>query len=261
MLNDHRALIFRGGQILLREGRLPSVQEASALALVDQGSMGNLGPAGSIWGRVESDCVLPEGFEALERRELKKLGGMECFKLGASAWGLADWHSQARFCGRCGTPMIPAPGEERAMKCPKCGHMLFPIMCPAVIVAVEKDGRLLLAKNKMSPFKHYSILAGFVEVGESFEDAVHREIMEEVSIEVQDLRYFGSQHWPFPRSLMVGFTAKWKSGEVKADGIELSEARWFDLDEIPANTPSTVSIAGRLIEDFKARHRKSGAAD
>lgn len=253
MRNDAPALIFCGNDILLKDGNFPAVRDTEHLPFADRGAMGALGPEGAMWGVVSSGAEIPKQFERAQRRKLKRIGGIAAFKLASAAWGLADWHAQAQFCGKCGARMIPAPREDHAMKCPACGHMLFPVICPAVIVAVEKDGKILLAKNRQSPFKNFSVLAGFVEVGESFEDTVRRELMEEVGIEVDGIAYFGSEHWPFPRSLMVGFTARWTRGEAVPDGTELSEAAWFAPDEIPSNVPTTDSIAGRLIEDFKRR--------
>jgi NAD+ diphosphatase len=138
---------------------------------------------------------------------------------------------------------------ERCRICPNCGNVIFPVICPAIIVAIEKEGKILLARNSRFPKGRYSVLAGFVEPGESLEDTVKREVMEEVSIEVDRIRYFGSQPWPFPHSLMLGFTAEWESGEICVDGIEIAHADWFGPDELP-NTPSTRSISGRLIRNF-----------
>jgi NAD+ diphosphatase len=123
---------------------------------------------------------------------------------------------------------------------------------PAVIVAIEREGKLLLAHNKQMPEGRYSVLAGFVEPGESLERTVRREVMEEVGIEINGLRYFGSQSWPFPCSLMIGFTAHWLRGEVTPDGTELSDARWFAPDEFP-DIPPGMSISRRLINNFAAQ--------
>jgi NAD+ diphosphatase len=125
---------------------------------------------------------------------------------------------------------------------------------PAIIVAIEKEGKLLLAHNTRMPGRRYSILAGFVEPGESLEQTVAREVMEEAGIEVRDIRYFGSQSWPFPCSLMLGFTAHWNGGELRPDGVELDDAGWFAPDEFP-DIPPSLSISRRLIDDFAARIR------
>lgn len=162
---------------------------------------------------------------------------------------LVEWNRNHRFCGRCGTPTDTAPGE-RARRCSGCGLHAFPRLAPAIITLVHRDdGRSLLARNARWPTPMYSCLAGFVEPGESVEDAVRREVAEEVGVEVGELRYFGSQPWPFPHSLMLGFHARHTGGEIAVDGEEISEARWFSPDELP-EIPGPISIARKLIDDW-----------
>ncbi len=253
---ENAAFVFQAGSVLLYRGRLPSADEAAGLPLRDSGSFGSLEPHGCSWASVSRDAVLPDGWESCDRRAFGERFGMEAFKAMSAAWGLMDWKSQSRYCGRCGTKMEQSPTDERAMKCPKCGHMLFPVICPAMIVAVERDGKLLLAVNKMNKTGRYSVLAGFLEVGESIEDAVVREVREEVGVEVDrsSIEYLYSQYWPFPRSLMLACRAKWKSGELSPDGTEIEKAGWFAPEEVPPNIPGTVTVAGWLIRDFLKRH-------
>lgn len=162
---------------------------------------------------------------------------------------LVEWSRTHRFCGRCGAATEDAPGE-RARRCPDCGLLAFPRLAPAVIVLIERDdGRALLARNANFPSSMYSCLAGFVEPGETLEQTVSREIREEVGIEVADVRYFASQPWPFPHSLMIGFTASWASREVLVDGTEIVDARWFSPDDLP-DIPPVMSIARRLIDSW-----------
>lgn len=162
---------------------------------------------------------------------------------------LVDWNRNHRFCGRCGTPTEVAPGE-RARRCPNCGLHAFPRLAPAIITLVQRgDGRALLARNANWPTAMYSCLAGFVEPGESVEDAVRREVREEVGIELSDLRYFGSQPWPFPHSLMLGFHARYAGGEITVDGDEIAEARWFSPADLP-EIPGPISIARKLIDEW-----------
>ena len=161
-----------------------------------------------------------------------------------------------RFCSFCATP-LEAREEDRGLSCPGCGRTFYASLHPAIIVAVERDGRLLLAHNRRMPEKRYSVLAGFVEPGESLEQTVVREVREEVGIEIGGIRYFGSQSWPFPSSLMMGFTAHWSSGEAIPDGLELDEAGWFAPDALP-NVPPPLSISRRLIDDFVRRQGGSG---
>ena len=164
---------------------------------------------------------------------------------------LAEWDRTHRFCGRCATPTEPAPGE-RARRCPACGLLAFPRLAPAAIVLVERDGEALLARNARFPVPMYSTIAGFVEPGETLEATVVREVHEEVGVIVDDVRYAGSQPWPFPHSLMIGFTAQWVEGEIQVDGVEIAEAGWFRPDALPM-IPPPLSIARRLIDGWLAR--------
>jgi NAD+ diphosphatase len=159
---------------------------------------------------------------------------------------LVDWARSHRFCGRCGTPTAVAPGE-RAMKCPACNHMAFPRLAPAIITLVTRGDEALLARGVQFRAPLYSTLAGFVEAGESLEDAVHREVREEVGVDISDVRYWGSQPWPFPHSLMLGFHAKWERGEIEIDPKEIVDAQWFQRDALP-NIPPRISIARKLID-------------
>ena len=164
---------------------------------------------------------------------------------------LVEWARTSRFCGRCGDRTEDSPGE-RARRCPSCGWTAFPRLAPAVICLVERDGNALLARNARFPLTMYSCLAGFVEPGETLEGAVAREIAEEVGIDVTDIRYFASQPWPFPHSLMIGFTAAWRAGELRVDGSEIVDAGWFAPDALPTVPPS-MSIARRMIDDWVSR--------
>ncbi len=164
---------------------------------------------------------------------------------------LVDWYLGHAFCGRCGTPTVVSPSET-ARVCPSCGALHFPRVTPAVIMVVERYEQLLLAHSARFPTSFYSALAGFVEPGETLEQAVAREVMEEVGIEIADLRYFGSQSWPFPSQLMVGFFASYKAGEIRLQEDEITDARWFSPNDLP-ELPGPFSIARRLIEDFLSR--------
>jgi NAD+ diphosphatase len=172
----------------------------------------------------------------------------ETFAVAGRALGLTAWDRDHKHCGRCGTPTARST-EERVRTCPACKFTSYPRLSPAVIMLVEKDGKALLARNARTKMPFSSTLAGFVEVGETLEDTVHREIREGVGIEVADVRYFGSQPWPFTSSLMVAFTARWERGELAPDGREILEADWFARDQLPV-VPPPLSIARRLIDDF-----------
>jgi NADH pyrophosphatase NudC (nudix superfamily) len=158
---------------------------------------------------------------------------------------LLHWHRQTAFCGACGHATV-VKSDETAKLCPACSSVFYPRIAPAIIVAIMRGDELLLAHGKHFAAGMYSLLAGFVEAGETLEAAVHREVFEEVGVKVKNIRYLGSQPWAFPDSLMTGFIAEYVSGEIKTDDIEIEDAGWYKLDALPI-IPQTVSIAGKII--------------
>ncbi|MEI6495425.1 MAG: NAD(+) diphosphatase [Actinomycetota bacterium] len=167
---------------------------------------------------------------------------------------IAEWARTHRFCGRCGTP-TELSATDRSMKCPACGLMAYPRLAPAMITLVTRgegdEQEALLARGVQFRAPMYSCLAGFVEPGESLEQAVVREVREEVGIEVGNVRYWGSQPWPFPHSLMIGFQAEWVSGDIVCDPAEILDAQWYRRDSLP-NIPPRISIARKLIDAWLA---------
>jgi NAD+ diphosphatase len=149
--------------------------------------------------------------------------------------------------------------SDLARECPECGRLAFSSLSPAVIVAVEREGRLLMGHNANFPPGQYSVLAGFAEPGETMEQAAVREIYEESRIRIKNIRYFASQPWPFPASMMFAFKADWESGEPQADGEELTDVRWFAADALPPVLPPAFSISRRLIDDWLERSGVSSA--
>ena len=187
-------------------------------------------------------------------RELLHMGNDEAMSITSRAWQFRNWYMNTNFCSHCGGKLIPSD-KDYGRICEECGKTFYAPISPAVITAIERDGKLLLAHNVAWPETRYSIIAGFVEPGERLEETVRREIREEVSIEVKNVKYFGSQTWPFPNSLMLGFTAEYESGELHPDGIEISRAGYFTPEEIRGmNIPDRASIARKLIENFLATH-------
>ena len=166
---------------------------------------------------------------------------------------LTEWNHTMRLCPFCGGPLSDLE-DENAKGCPHCDLHFYPPVSPAVITAIIKDGKILLAHNRRFPSGLYSLVAGFVEPGEDLEGCVKREIFEEVGVHVANIRYFGSQPWPFPHSLMVGFTADYESGEIRVDGREIDDARWFTPDNIP-NIPRKGSISRDIIDWYLDTYR------
>lgn len=163
---------------------------------------------------------------------------------------LVEWGRTHRFCGRCGTTTERAH-NERAMRCPTCRLLAFPRLAPAIITLVTKGDEALLARGVQFPIAMYSCLAGFVEPGETLEQAVAREVLEEVGIEVADVTYQGSQPWPFPHSLMLGFRASYAGGDIVCDPTEILDANWYRRDALPMIPPG-MSIARSLIDAWLA---------
>jgi NAD+ diphosphatase len=194
----------------------------------------------------------PEGTDPIALRQLFGALPDDDFGVAGRALGITAWDRDHRFCGRCGAA-TERSRTERVRTCSRCGHGAYPRLSPAIIALIERDGRALLARNARFPVPFFSTLAGFVEVGESLEAAVAREIHEEAGIAITDIRYFGSQPWPFTGSLMIGFTARWAGGEIVAEPSEIADADWFLPDELP-RIPPKLSIARELIDDFVRRH-------
>ena len=203
-----------------------------------------------------AEVAIPPGGMAFEG--LRQVYGRldeDLFWIAARAVQIVDWDRTHQFCGRCGIP-LRTKTAERAKECPQCGLLHFPRLAPAIIVLVERGNQLLLARSRHFMPGMYSVLAGFVEPGESLEEAVVREVKEEVGIEVKDIKYFGSQPWPFPHSLMIGFTATYAGGEISLDDEEIEDGAWFTIDNLP-RIPGKISIARKLIDGFLARKGRS----
>ncbi|QEE16564.1 NAD(+) diphosphatase [Promethearchaeum syntrophicum] len=164
------------------------------------------------------------------------------------AYHVYTWISNHIYCGRCGKRFIYSLAEF-ALKCPSCNNTEYPHISPAVIIAIIKDNKILLAHNKQFPTNLYSLIAGFVDPGENLEEAISREVKEEIGISICNISYFASQPWPFPNSLMLAFTADWAEGEISVDKKEIMDAQWFGLDNLP-KLPSSISVARNLIDHF-----------
>jgi NAD+ diphosphatase len=272
-----RVLVLDGQQALVRFGEhgtaalvlVPPAQAPDGLRLllgVDEAGTGYFAVAGPEGG-LGAEPVLPPGGPLAPPEpgtcpaSLRRAGPLLSDRdagLFTHAVALANWHASHTHCPRCGTPTVPvAAGHAR--RCPADGSEHFPRIDPAVIVLVtDGQGRCLLARNRHWPPGRVSILAGFVEPGESVEQAVLREVAEETGLRVAEPQYLGSQPWPMPQSLMLGFRARADSGqEIRVDGQEIAEARWFSREELAAGVaggavrlPPPVSIAHRIIESW-----------
>jgi NAD+ diphosphatase len=245
-------LAFSGGKLLLN-GKPPLVPSAGSLEdlgirPVRTQYLGTLEGQPCFSAELPADSRTPEGMTFTDLRSAYTMMDEDLWILAGRAIQIVAWDQTHQYCGRCGKQTENLDGE-RAKRCPACGFMSFPRLSPATITAVFKDNKILLARNSAFVRRWYSICAGFVEPGETLEECVHREIKEEVGIETKNIKYFGSQSWPFPNSLMLGFTAEWAGGDIKPDGKEITEADWFSADNMP-DIPSKISISREIIDWF-----------
>lgn len=245
--------VFENGKLLLIENEggfaLPEHEAGGDLPfpMVNERLVGRLDGVLCVSAEIAFSNLLPNyAFHKL-RATFGKLDDLY-FWIAARAKQLLDWHHTHQFCGRCATPTENGSAENVKI-CPSCSLRAYPRLAPAVIMAVFKDDKILLAHNVNHRGNMYSVLAGFTEVGETLEDTVVRETKEETNIDVTDVRYFGSQPWPFPHSLMVAFTAQYAGGEIKVDGVEIEHADWYSAENLP-HTPPSISVASKLIAHF-----------
>ncbi len=204
---------------------------------------------------IAAGAPLPDGMMAEGLRQLHGRLDDALFAVAGRAVQIVAWDRTHQFCGQCGA-RTESLANERAKRCPECGLVSYPRLSPAIIIAVvrrtEQGNRLLLARNHRFPPGRYSVIAGYVEPGESLEECAHREVLEEVGIRISEVRYFGSQPWPFPNSLMIGFTADYESGEITLEESEIADAGWFAAGALPS-LPPKMTIARRLIDWFTAQ--------
>jgi len=260
--------IFRSGEVFLSENHelpesCPAVFDGSAIDAFELDLFGERARA-VLLSEVRSikEVVSGSVSDVSENRDLDAVPGWQWIKLrtllasddpgqakiarGATrAVGLLNWRRSHRFCGRCGSPNIPHE-TQIALVCTGCHAVVFPRLSPAVIVLVRKEGKILLARHAERNQDVYSCLAGYVEHGETLEECVAREVFEETGLEVRNIRYAGSQSWPYPDQYMIAFYADWKAGEIRVDPAEILEARWFDRSNLP-NHPRQGTVAWRLI--------------
>ena len=225
-----------------------SVVQSLGIELDQSQFLGYLDGVSCVAVRLPKETTVPQGLELCNLRSLYGELQEEWFAIAARAVQIMEWDRTHRYCGSCATPTTQML-NERAKHCPICGLRQYPRLSPAVIMLVYRGEQLLLARAPRFRKGMYSVLAGFVEPGESLEEAVAREVQEEVGVTIKNIRYFGSQPWPFPNSLMVGFVAEYESGDLTPDLAEIEAADWFDRDNIPP-VPGKLSIARKLIDWF-----------
>ncbi len=259
--------LFQGDKLLVRLGGylvgIPQARDVDELGIqpAHLQYMGYLynaygGRADCYAGDVDASAALPPRIRTDNLRDAHSHLGELMFNLAGRAVQIATWDRTHQFCGQCGAP-TETLAHERAKKCPQCGLISYPRLSPAIIIAVIRhtdDGdRLLMARNHRFPAGRYSVVAGFVEPGESLEETARREVREETGIAIQNIRYFSSQPWPFPNSLMLAFTAEYAGGEIAVEEAEIADAQWFAADAMP-QLPPKISVARKLIDWFMAQN-------
>jgi NAD+ diphosphatase len=251
--------VFSGDDILLAKDNpacaIPQFDNAFRLALnlQSQHYLGDLDGQHCFCAEVASNAKLTEQLFFQPLRKAHPILGDTLFKIACRALQILHWDTIYQYCARCGNKM-DIKADERAKYCSHCHLHFYPKLSPSVIVAIERGDEILLARSPHFTPGVFGLLAGFIEPGETAEEAVAREVMEEVSIKIKDIRYVLSQHWPFPDSFMLGFTAQYASGDIVIDGKEIEAAGWYTINNLP-KLPSSASIGKRLINQFIEKHK------
>lgn len=245
--NESEALwfVFSKDQLLIHEEK-KSLPDRCDLTLQNTLYMGTFESKHLFVGEMKGEELIPQGFFLKGLQALYGAMDEEEYSLAGQALQLIDWDRMHQYCGCCGHLTFHRK-HERCRECSSCGHLAYPKLAPVVMVLIKRGQQILLARGPHFPGNMYSVLAGFVDPGETLEQCVVREVFEEVGLKVGNLRYFGSQPWPFSRSLLIGFICDWEEGEIHIDPAEIEDAKWFDYNDLP-EIPSFLSLARILIE-------------
>lgn len=250
---------FRGSDMLVSQAgagelcRPPQVADLAELGVspVRWQVLGTLDGMPCLSAELPRDAEIPPGHLYANLRLLFDRMDALLFELAGLAFQIQHWDRRFVYCPKCREELVPRPGE-RAKRCPRCSYEQFPPVVPATITLVHDGPRLLMTRSARFPPGMYGLVAGFLEPGETLETCVAREVREETGLEIDDVTYFGSQPWPFPHQVMIGFFARTVGGELCVDTRELEEARWFDRSAMP-QLPPKLSIARALIDAWLAR--------
>jgi len=245
LLFHEQQLLIRGNNFLWQKSELLAVGLTGFdCLLLEKGERNTLAVV------LAADEAALLNAESVATREMLLRTGKENFNLIGQGTQLITWYQSHRFCGSCGATTVPHP-TQRALLCSSCDACYYPRINPCVIVLVTRGDEVLLARSSRPGAKMFSCLAGFMEIGETPEQTVAREVREEAGIEIDNIRYVQSQSWPFPSQLMLGFFADYKSGNLNPDPEELSEADWFRVGHIPVPVAPSLSVAGQLLEIYQ----------
>ncbi|WP_459477637.1 NAD(+) diphosphatase [Clostridium saccharoperbutylacetonicum] len=246
--------IFFNGNLLVKQDNdnivIPVFYEIEKLKIKygDKFFFGEFNNQDCFVAETYEEIILLDDYKLVPLYEIGPLIEEDLFVAIGRANQILNWDKTHKFCGKCGTK-TENKNNELAKICPKCKHVMYPVICPAIIVAVTRGEEILLAHNKGFKNDMYSLIAGFVEAGEDLANTVKREVLEEVGIKVKNIKFNRSSHWSFPNSLMLGFFAEYESGEIKVDGEEIVHADWFTKDNFPT-IPKKFTLARKIIDEF-----------
>lgn len=242
---ESRWFIFSEDKLLMTDTR-QGIPDRTCFPLKRNLYMGTLAGQHLFAAEVEQIQQIPSGCLWKSLRTLYGVLSDEYYAIAGRAMQLLGWDRAHKYCGTCGKDTFIRE-TERCRECPSCGYLAYPKLAPAVMALVRKDHKILLARGPHFPEKFYSVLAGYVDPGETLEQCISREVFEEVGVKVKNIRYFGSQPWPFSQSFMIAFTCDWEDGEISIDPMELTHADWFDHADLP-QLPPPLSISRILID-------------
>lgn len=247
--------IFNNHHLLLRkEGNLLHIPTSSMITpfqlhLLREHRLGLFNEVNCYCAEISKETLIPDEMESIPLRQALEQLGTEWYRAAVKAHAVMSWDKNHHYCGHCATKTQHKP-DTFERQCPSCALIFYPRISPSIIVLIKKEDQILMARGPHFTAGAYGLIAGFVEPGENIEEAIRREVKEEVDIEIKNLRYFGSQAWPFPDSLMLAFIADYTSGELKINQSEIEAAGWYTIDNLPGRPSSSISIARKLIEHF-----------
>lgn len=257
-INDLYFTLINGSLLVKKEEnalKIPILDEIKKLDVAheDEFFIGKLSDQACFAIEAASEFILPDNYELIPLGEFGAVVNEELFLAAGRANQILNWNKTHKFCGKCGSK-TQNKKDELAKICSNCNHVMYPVICPAIIVAVTKGDQILLAHNANFKNNMYSLIAGFVEAGEDLKSTVEREVLEEIGIKVKNIKYFSSSPWSFPNSLMIGFFAEYESGEIQVDGKEIVHADWFTKDNFP-NIPKKHTVARKIIDKFVEKNK------
>jgi NAD+ diphosphatase len=245
-------VIIQNNELILnKDGALPTGQDITSLVafFIRYFRLGLFNGKEYFCAEINADCIIVSEFTTVPLRKALTLFHPDQYGIGVKAYSVINWDKNHQYCGCCGGPTVHQ-GNSFERICPSCQVSFFPRISPSIIVLVHKEDHLVMARSPHFPPGVYGLIAGFVEAGESLEEAACREVQEEVGLQIKNLSYFGSQPWPFPDSLMVAFTAEYDSGEIVIDENEIESASWYRYNNLPGRPSTSISIAAILLDSF-----------